>query len=128
MKNEVNTNSLNKIDLALWGFNQNFSQEAAQYNNLIPARIIQQQRSKYTIICQQGEILASVSGKFINDVEGSWQYPTVGDWVMVLVQSDSAVIQRVLNRISSFERKSAGRSNDIQVLAANIDQVFICMA
>lgn len=47
---------------------------------------------------------------------------------MVSLENDFAVIHKVLNRSSSFERKAAGRGNDTQVVATNIDSVFICMS
>jgi ribosome biogenesis GTPase len=61
----------------------------------------------------------------------SSDYPVVGDWVMVDRLDDisgNAIIHYILRRKSAFERKSAGTSNQTQVVAANIDTVFICMS
>ncbi len=39
-----------------------------------------------------------------------------------------AIIHHVLQRKSVFERKSAGTGNAVQIVAANIDYIFICMS
>src|SRR5207253_6805573 len=49
--------------------------------------------------------------------------PAVGDWVTL--REGRAVIQEVLPRRSAFRRKSAGFGSDDQVLAANVDTVFL---
>jgi ribosome biogenesis GTPase len=58
-------------------------------------------------------------------------YPAVGDFVMLDRNDDAAgnaIIHHVLTRKSAFIRKAAGTANEEQVVAANIDTVFICMA
>ena len=53
---------------------------------------------------------------------------------MSLVRSDAfivrrnAIIHNVLTRKSAFIRKAAGTSNEEQIIASNIDTVFICMS
>lgn len=42
--------------------------------------------------------------------------------------SGNAIIHKILKRKSVFIRKAAGTSHDVQVVAANIDTVFICMS
>ena len=56
--------------------------------------------------------------------------PTVGDWVVVRWRpsEDRAVIQAVLPRRSRFSRKVAGQRTDEQVVAANVDVLFLVMA
>jgi len=60
---------------------------------------------------------------------GSWYQlpsenrPTVGDWVVLGNNCDT--IHRVLNRKSLFKRIAAGDKRDIQLIAANIDTLFI---
>ncbi len=41
---------------------------------------------------------------------------------------DGGVIRRVLPRSGALVRKAAGRTTDEQVIAANVDVAFICMA
>src|SRR5699024_9876761 len=40
----------------------------------------------------------------------------------------NAIIHNILTRKSAFIRKAAGTSNEEQIVAANIDKVFICMS
>lgn len=47
----------------------------------------------------------------------------VGDWV--LIDTDGPRVDRVLDRFGVFKRGAAGTSNTIQLIAANIDTLFI---
>ena len=48
---------------------------------------------------------------------------TVGDWV--LLGRDDLTIQRRLDRKSLFKRRAAGTDRQIQLIAANVDTIFI---
>lgn len=113
------------------GLTDRFEQEAALYEGLFIARVSEQHKELYKIITECGEIHAIVSGKLAFNSTDPTNYPVVGDWVMVDRTDDSggyAVIQNVLHRKSVFQRKAAGTSNQSQLVAANIDTVFICMS
>ena len=102
---------------------------AAQYPELTVGRITLQQKGIYRIRTIAGEPNALVSGKFQFDAQSVSDYPAVGDYVMVnLADPDTAIIHRVLPRKSLFVRKAAGTSKTEQVVAANIDTVFLCMS
>ena len=63
-----------------------------------------------------------------NEVDNDTALPVVGDWVGIRsADEDPAVIECVLERRSVLERKSAGTTSSRQLLAANIDSVFIVM-
>jgi len=113
------------------GISERFLQEGTLYPNFVIGRICSQYKSLYKAVTQSGEVFAEVSGKFRYAANYSSDYPAVGDFVM-LDRSDNengnAIIHHVLSRKSSFERKGAGTENDTQIVAANIDTVFICMA
>lgn len=120
--------SLNLNNMAL---TQRVKQEASMYEDLFLARVAIQHKDKYKIVTEEGEALAEVSGKFKHEAVGTEDFPAVGDWVMVDRLNDlngNAIIHHVLRRKSVFERKVAGNRKDIQVVAANIDIIFICMA
>ena len=56
-------------------------------------------------------------------------FPKVGDWVAVqLFGNSAAVIEKVLPRRSEIARKAAGRGNQKQVMAANVDIAFVLQA
>ena len=56
--------------------------------------------------------------------------PAVGDWVAVSARPEegAATIHAVLPRRTKFSRKVALRASDEQVLAANVDAVFLLMS
>ena len=83
----------------------------------------------YRICTIWGKQNAFVSGKFQFDAQFVSDYPAVGDYVMVKrADPDTAIIHQVLPRKSLFVRKAAGTSKAEQVVAANIDTVFLCMS
>jgi ribosome biogenesis GTPase len=90
-----------------------------------PARVINRQKSLYTVHGEKGEMKAAVSGRLRYQAGGSDTYPVVGDWVAVLLEGDRAVIQTVLPRKSSFSRKVTGGPTQEQVVASNVDTVFL---
>lgn len=122
---------LNTITLEKIGFTEQLKQEALQYEHLYAARISSQHKDLYKVISENGELEAKVSGKMSFNAYDVADYPAVGDWVMIDRTSDEngiAIIHQLLTRKSMFERKAAGTANNRQIVAANIDIVFICMA
>ena len=98
-------------------------------NGCIVCRVLMQEKGQYRIIGPEGEHWAKVSGKFRYGSETASDYPAVGDYVMAEpVAGGMSVIHAVLPRKSVFVRKAAGTGNTEQVVAANIDTVFLCMS
>ncbi|MEB3357689.1 MAG: ribosome small subunit-dependent GTPase A [Synechococcales bacterium] len=95
-----------------------------QTEGWLPARVLQVQRGLYHL---QGEFImtvAEVSGRFRHQATASQDFPTVGDWV--LVEGDgSPVIHHVLPRKSLFSRLAPGSRTEEQLIAANVDTVFL---
>lgn len=101
----------------------------AEYPDLTVCRIALQEKGLYHVIDKNGSRQAQVSGKFRYDAKTVSDFPAVGDYVIADVTDESmAVIHNVLPRSSVFIRKAAGKSNTEQVVAANIDTVFLCMS
>jgi len=98
-----------------------------EYPGCHPARVIRGIRNHYLIRTENGEQPAVLSGKFRHAATASSDTPVVGDWVVILPggPSGKAVIQNLLPRRSKFSRNAAGRSIQEQIIAANIDTVFI---
>ena len=119
------------------GWNDYFESlfSAFRDKNYIPARICREDKNIYRIACANGRFYASVSGKFMHTAQGKSDFPAVGDWVAIAPVSgdDRAVIHAILPRRSSFTRKAVlsggnpgeGGKTDEQVLAANIDTIFL---
>lgn len=122
---------MSQIDLQELGLSERFAQETALYDGLFPARVSGQHRDIYRVIGENGELQARAAGKLAYQAAANTDYPVVGDWVMIDRTRDDkgeAVIHHILKRKSVFERKAAGTTQQAQIIAANIDVVFICMA
>lgn len=122
---------MNYINLKRCGLSDRFKQEASLYEGMFLARVSEQHRDLYKVIGEQGELQASVSGKLAYNAGDSMSFPAIGDWVMVDRldgNSGNAIIHHILRRKSVFTRKAAGTSNATQIVAANIDVIFICMS
>lgn len=119
-----------EVDLQDYGYTPRFQVFAEEYPDLSPARVISQEKGMYKIISAHGESLAVVSGKLRYRVVTPEDFPAVGDFVMADIDENgrNSVIHCIINRKSVFVRKSAGTSNAQQVVAANIDKVFLCMS
>jgi ribosome biogenesis GTPase len=71
----------------------------------------------------QGQVLGEITGK----MRYNNKFPAVGDWVVVdsQVGEERAIIHDILPRKSKFSRNMAGTKDGEQIVAANIDTVFI---
>jgi len=94
-----------------------------------PARIVSQQRGLWRVAGDFVECYAEVSGGLRGEADAGGDWPTVGDWVGLTIQSSGRpLIHKVLPRRSKFVRKVAGRRAKDQVIAANVDVAFVMMA
>ena len=119
------------------GWNDFFRVNFERYSTdgLIPARVSLEHKNIYRVLSEAGEFLAEVSGKFRHDTQLRSDFPAVGDWVTIAPRpsENRATIHQLLPRRSSFSRKAVlsggmpdtGGKTDEQVLAANIDTVFL---
>jgi ribosome biogenesis GTPase len=117
------------VDLQALGWNDFFQDQLdPEEPNQIPARVTRQDLTGYQVECEHGQLLASLPGKFHHDAQSRAEIPTVGDWVMlgsVELELGKAQIQRLLTRKTRFSRREPGEKLGQQVVAANIDTVFI---
>jgi ribosome biogenesis GTPase / thiamine phosphate phosphatase len=96
-------------------------------DGLTPARVIRSDRGSALIATPEGIVRAKASAALMKSVDGSAALPAVGDWVAVLAPEDLDVplIEAVAERKSAITRTDPGGGSDVQVLAANIDTVFV---
>jgi ribosome biogenesis GTPase len=95
-----------------------------------PGRVLIGFNYLYRVGIEGGEIEAVLSGRLKHHAERQGELPAVGDWVIVRkrTEEDRGAIVAVLPRRSRFSRRTAGNVTDEQVVAANVDVVFIVMA
>src|SRR5215472_11202727 len=86
----------------------------------VPGRVVSATREWFVVWTEAGEVDAAISGN-LRRSGSTW--PAVGDWVAL--RPEAPVIQHVLERRTVLERKQPGRVMSEQVLAANIDVLFI---
>ena len=108
-----------------FGWNEFFEQQTSQEERagLQWARVVEEQRGRYRV-AGDVEGWAEVSGRFRHDATHAAEFPAVGDWVGV----EQGIIHRRLERRSTVSRAAAGRAVDEQVLAANVDTIFLVTA
>jgi ribosome biogenesis GTPase len=88
---------------------------------LEPARIVVVHRGSYVVHDGTTETIAELCGRLLHSAGTPADLPAVGDWVLL----HSGTIEQVLPRRTLLSRKAAGEGISEQVLAANIDLVFI---
>ena len=99
-----------------------------------PARVVAEDRGSYVVVGAVGEVRAAVGGRFRFEAgDDPAAFPAVGDWVALdatdpgdrVGASATTVIRAVLPRRTSLVRHAAGRRTIGQVVAANVDVVFV---
>jgi ribosome biogenesis GTPase len=92
----------------------------------VPGRIIVQQREAHTVVTDAGTLSARVSGRLRHEAREAG-HPVAGDWVAVSANAGNgtATIHAILPRRTAFVRRAADSVQTLQVIAANIDVVFI---
>ena len=113
------------------GWDDFFAAAFAPYaeQGLVPARVVAQ-KGLYQVSTGAAEHYADVAGKLRHALKGpggTSGYPAVGDWVALRPPTGDgrALIHAVLPRRSKFSRKVAGQRTDEQVVAANVDTIFL---
>ncbi len=86
----------------------------------VPGRVAAAIRERFLVWTEAGQAGASISGR-LRQSASAW--PVVGDWVAL--ETGAPVIQEVLDRRTILSRRRPGRATTEQVLAANIDVLFI---
>lgn len=87
------------------------------------ARVTEAHRTNFTVKFDNKEYLATVRGSFHEDGD----FPKVGDYVSLdILDSEKAVITEVLPRETIIKRKAAS-SDEEQIIATNVDLIFIVM-
>jgi len=99
--------------------------EPYREDNLIPARVSARHHGPCELLTELGRLGGIPSGRLTDE-----ELPAVGDWVAVrpVDGERKAVIEAVLPRRSAFTRKEAWRRTVAQVVAANVDTVFVVTA
>ncbi len=102
-----------------------FRQEETE--GCVPARVSEESKGFYRVLAEEGEFLAQIAGKVRYGAEERSNFPAVGDWVAIALRPAEAraTIVTILPRRTVLSRKVPGRAVDKQILATNVDTVFV---
>ncbi|MBR9729537.1 ribosome small subunit-dependent GTPase A [Shewanella intestini] len=89
----------------------------AEWESGTLARVVTQHRNQLHLLSDSGELILSINANMPNIC--------VGDWL--LIDSQHRFV-RLLERFTEFGRKASGSKLDLQLIAANLDTVFIVMS
>lgn len=117
-----------QIQLADLGWSDSYAEAFARFkqDGFSVGRVSIENRNCYSVLSERGELIAEAAGRLLFTCEAA-ELPKVGDWV-VLQESDGgdhAIIHEVLPRRTKFSRNVAGKRNAEQVIATNIDVIFV---
>jgi ribosome biogenesis GTPase / thiamine phosphate phosphatase len=119
-------------DLASLGWTSFFEPgfQAHKNRGYSVGRVALERRGSYRLYTEGGELEARVTGKLRFEATAPADLPAVGDWVVISVdhEQNRTHIHAVLARRSKFSRRSAGSNAEEQVVAANVDTVFLVQA
>ncbi|HSY18890.1 MAG TPA: ribosome small subunit-dependent GTPase A [Candidatus Acidoferrales bacterium] len=115
------------------GWNAERDAQFAPYlaKGLIPARVAVEDKHFYRVWTVEAELSAQITGKAMHEARGDHtKLPKVGDWVAVkpVPNEPKATIQAILPRRTQITRKTTGRNTAAQILATNIETVFLVTA
>ena len=121
------------MGLTKLGWNAGRDEQFAPYlaKGFIPARVAVEDKHFYRVWTADAELIVQITGKLIHEARGdNAKLPKVGDWVAIKLvpNEEKAMIQAVLPRRTQIVRKTSGRESAAQILAANIETVFLVTA
>jgi len=113
------------MTLEAWGWDDQWAQQSAQYgtDSSFVARVVGQDRTTWSVQTSSGRETARIPSS-----SGLHPSPVVGDWVLVEpgpMPSDPCSILIVIPRRTMISRGAAGTGGGEQVLASNVDRVWI---
>jgi ribosome biogenesis GTPase len=131
MNNEAKKIAVDRASLIKWGWSPSW--EAAALKFIEPdqtvGRVTAVFREKCLLRLPDKERTGEVTGRFRHLAIKASAYPAVGDWVLAQVAGpELALIHGLLPRRNVLSRKEAGLAVQEQVLAANVDVVFVVTA
>ena len=105
-----------------------FQSQLTQINKpeYIPGRVAIENKTNYLVITEHEDFITEPTGKLLFSADTHSDLPKVGDWVlMTKIDEGRAIIHDVLQRKTKLSRKVPGKKMEEQVIATNVDVLFI---
>ncbi|MBL8021712.1 MAG: ribosome small subunit-dependent GTPase A [Leptospirales bacterium] len=104
-----------------WGLTPALQRDARRlFPDLEMGRVLNVSRNQFALMTESGPMRCIMPGAVNSALTSAW--PAVGDWVAF---DASRVIRGILPRKSQLSRKVPGKQTIEQVIAANVDYVFV---
>ena len=121
------------MGLTKLGWNADRDEQFAPHlaKGFVPARVAVEDKHFYRVWTVDAELTAQVTGKFIHESRRDHSVlPKVGDWVALklIPNEEKAAIHAILPRRTQIIRKTSGRESAAQILATNVETVFLVAA
>lgn len=110
-----------------YGFNESHQKSIDDngWQEFVCGRITAQHKDRYEVVTESGKGWAEITGNLRNSATNPEDFPTVGDWVMMMAFDENFIIQHILPRKSLLLRQAAGQEGIPQLIASNIDYALI---
>lgn len=99
------------------GWRPFFQSQVAADGSLLPVRVLGVHRGRIEVAGERGRETLDLTGR------AAELGVTIGDWVVL--DPAGPVVRERLERLSLFQRRAAGTAGAIQLIAANVDTLFI---
>ncbi|MFI5132526.1 MAG: ribosome small subunit-dependent GTPase A [Chitinophagales bacterium] len=119
---------MEKFSNQTFGWCDFFQSQQTQINNreYIPGRVAIENKTNYLVITEEGDYIAEPAGRLLYSADTHSDLPKVGDWVLLTkIDEVRAIIHEMLQRKTKLSRKVPGKKIEEQVIATNIDVLFI---
>ena len=90
-------------------------------------RVVTEHKGRYSVMISDAVMSAEITGKMMFAAVTRKDYPAVGDYVAVQLYDENspAIVHRILPRSTFLSRNTSGHALEDQILATNVDIVFI---
>ena len=125
------------LGLVRWGWDDSVAaawdamvEDATDLQGAVPGRVSAEHRGAWDVVVGLETVRAGASGALRRAAEARRSVPAVGDWVALRAADGAApaTVVAILPRRSAFVRREPGRAAAEQVVAANVDIVFLVTA
>ena len=102
--------------------------DAGSDPSLVPGRVVASLGDTHTVLTSDGLVSAIETGRIRFAADSALDLPTVGDWVGIRRVGETCLVDHLYPRRTFLARRKAGRSDEPQLVAANVDVVFVITA
>ncbi len=117
------------LSLADLGFFSPWADDPDRRPDWRAARIAAQHYGRYQVLNEDGPAWAALPGRLKKNARNRLDEPAVGDWVWMrpaeIGREALGSIQKLMPRRSALVRQAAGLRVEPQVIAANVDEIFL---